>query len=165
MIELGHKRIAFVSRPAIGITNRDRFASYKQALSEADIPFDEKLVVPTSLEPNSGIQAMNILLDLPDPPTAVFAIHDLVAIECLRAAKERGLRVPDDVAIAGFDDWRASLTTDPPLTTIHPPLEEIGRKATEILLARVADRSLPPERVVLPVEIIVRQSTVVKNSS
>lgn len=159
LIELGHKRIAFTTRPALGITSRDRLASYRQALSEAGIPFDENLVVPTSIEPDSSYQAMNTLLDLPNPPTAVFAIHDLVAIECLRAATDRGLRVPEDVAIAGFDNWRASLTTYPPLTTIHPPLSDIGFRATEILLARVADRSLPSERVTLPVELVIRQST------
>ncbi len=159
LIELGHQRIAFTTRPVLGITSRDRFASYKQALSEAGIPFDQNLVVPTTPEPGDDYQAMNKLLDLPNPPTAVFAIHDIVAMECLRAATDRGLRIPDDVAIAGFDDWRASLTTQPPLTTIHPPLDEVGLRATEILMARVADHSLPPERLTLPVELIVRQST------
>ncbi len=102
---------------------------------------------------------MNQLLDLPNPPTAVFAIHDLVALECLQAATDRGLRVPDDIAIAGFDNWRASLTTKPPLTTVHPPLSEIGRRATEILVTKVADPQQPPARVTLPVELVVRQST------
>jgi len=159
LIELGHRRIAFTTRPELGITSRDRLASHKRALSEADIPFDEALVVDTSTEPGRDYEAMNILLDLPNPPTAVFAIHDTVAMECLRAATDRGLRVPDDVAIAGFDDWRASLTTNPPLTTIHPPLPEVGLRATEILLARIADKNLPPERITLPVELVIRQST------
>ncbi len=163
LIELGHRRIAFTTRSSLGITSRDRFASYKQALSEAGIPFDEDLVVPTTIEPDSSYQAMNRLLELPNPPTAVFAIHDLVAMECLRAATDRGLRVPEDVAIAGFDDWRASLATHPPLTTIHPPLSETGLQATEILLARLADRNMPPARVTLPVELIVRQSTAGKS--
>jgi LacI family transcriptional regulator len=160
LIELGHKRIAFTTRPALGITSRDRLASYKQALGEAGLPFDESLVVPTTTEPRSAYNAMNQLLDLPNPPTAVFAIHDLVALECLQAATDRGLRVPDDMAMAGFDNWRASLTTKPPLTTVHPPLSEIGRRATEILVTKVADPQQPPVRVTLPVELIVRQSTV-----
>jgi LacI family transcriptional regulator len=160
LIELGHKRIAFTTRPALGITSRDRLASYKQALGEAGLPFDESLVVPTTTEPRSAYNAMNQLLDLPNPPTAVFAIHDLVALECLQAATDRGLRVPDDMAMAGFDNWRASLTTKPPLTTVHPPLSEIGRRATEILVTKVADPQHPPVRVTLPVELIVRQSTV-----
>jgi DNA-binding LacI/PurR family transcriptional regulator len=163
LIELGHRRIAFTRRPELGITSRDRLASYKQALMEAGVPYDHGLVVDTSTEPGRDYEAMNTLLDLPNPPTAVFAIHDTVALECLRAVKDRGLRVPEDVAIAGFDDWRASLTTNPPLTTIHPPLSEVGYRATEILLARVADKSLPPAQLTLPVEMVVRQSTVGAN--
>jgi len=165
LIELGHRRIAFTPRPELGATSRDRLASYKQALAEAEIPFEEDLLAFTSTVPGHDYQAMDKLLDLPNPPTAVFAIHDTVAMECLRAATDRGLRVPEDLAIAGFDDWRASLTTQPPLTTVHPPLSDVGFQATKILLARVADRSLPPERVTLPVELIVRQSTAGKNTT
>lgn len=160
LIGLGHKRIAYTTRPALGATSTDRLAGYKQALSEADIPFDKNLVVPTVVEPGSGYQAMITLLDLPNPPTAIFAIHDLVAIECLEASTDRGLRVPQDIAIAGFDNWRSSLLTSPPLTTVHSPLFEIGRRATEILLARVTDKNLPPVRQILPVELVARQSTV-----
>jgi DNA-binding LacI/PurR family transcriptional regulator len=160
LIELGHRRIAFTTRDELGITSRDRLASYRQALYEAGISFAQELVVPTTTVPGSSYQAMSTLLDLPQPPTAVFAIHDTVALECLQAIKDRGLRVPDDVAIAGFDDWRDSLTAVPPLTTIHPPLIDVGLRATEILLARVADRSLPPVRLTLPVELVIRQSTV-----
>ena len=164
LIALGHRRIAFTTRPELGITSRDRLTSYKQALDEAGIPFEEALVISTATEPGHDYQAMNALLDIPNPPTAIFAIHDTVAMECLRAATDRGLRIPDDIAIAGFDDWRASLTTHPPLTTVHPSLSETGSRATEILLARVDDRSLPPERVTLPVELIVRQSTAGRNA-
>ncbi len=159
LIALGHRHIGFTTRPSMGATSRDRFAGYKQALSEADIAYDESLVVETSFEPESSYQAMNQLLDLPGPPTAVFAIHDLVAVECLRAAAERGLHVPDDVAIVGFDDWRVSLTTQPPLTTVKPPLEEMGKQAMDILLQHISEPTLPPERLILPVELIVRQST------
>jgi LacI family transcriptional regulator len=160
LIELGHRRIAFTTRPELGITSRDRLASYKRVLSEAGIPVDESLVVPTTTEPYSGYNAMNQLLDLPDPPTAIIAIHDLVALEGLQAATDQGLRVPDDIAITGYDNWRASLTAKPPLTSVHPPLSEIGRRATEILVTKIADPQQPPVRVTLPVELIVRQSTV-----
>ena len=159
LIELGHRRIAFTTRPELGLTSTDRLNSYKQALKEAGIPFDAGLVIATSTRPGHVYEAMNTLLDLPNPPTAVFAIHDRVALECLQAATDRSLRIPEDVAIAGFDNWRTSLTATPPLTTVDPPLSKIGLRATEILLARVADRSLPPERVTLPVELMVRQST------
>ena len=159
LIALGHQRIAFTTRPSMGITSRDRYAGYERALLDAGISPDPSLIIPTNFEPDSGYHAMNQLLDLPHPPTAVFAIHDLIAIECLRAAKERGLRIPQDIAIAGFDDWRASLSTQPPLTTVHPPLHEIGIKAMETLLVRIADPTLPAQQLILPVELVIRQST------
>jgi LacI family transcriptional regulator len=160
LVGLGHKRIGYTSRPLLGITSRDRLAGYKQVLEEAGIPFDESLVVPTDTDLRSGYHAMNRLLDLPDPPTAVFAIHDLIAIECLRAATDRGLRVPEDVAIVGFDDWHFSESTKPPLTSVRIPLTEIGRLATETVLACVSDNNPSPVRQILPVELVVRQSTV-----
>lgn len=160
LISQGHQRIGFTTRPLMGATSRDRFAGYQQALREANIPLDESLVVPTTFEPESSYGAMTQLLDLAEPPTAVFAIHDLVAIECLRAIQERGLRVPDDIAIAGFDDWRVSLTSQPPLTTTQPPLVDMGFQAMNILLQRIADTTLPAARITLPVELIVRQSTI-----
>lgn len=160
LIDLGHKRIGYTHRPLLGLTNRDRLAGYKHALEEAGLPFDETLVATTEIDLRSGYDAMNRLLDLPEPPTAVFAIHDLIARECLRAATDRGLRVPEDVAIVGFDNWHFSETTRPPLTTVHTPQTEIGRLATETLLDRVVAPNQPPARLTLSVELIVRQSTV-----
>ena len=159
LIEMGHRRIGFTIRPSVGATSRDRFSGYKKALEMANIPLDESLIVTTMMEEGSGYKAMNKLLDLPDPPTAVFAIHDRVAIECLQAVKDRGLKVPDDIAIAGFDNWRVSLTSIPPLTTINPPLEEIGFQAMSILLNKIQNPEQPAIRKVLPVELHTRQST------
>ena len=159
LIELGHRRIGFTTRPSMGITSRDRFAGYQQALLEANIPLDEDLIIETSFEPESGYWAMNQLLDLVEPPTAVFAIHDLVAVDCLQAATDRDLRIPEDIAIAGFDDWRVSLTTRPPLTTVHVPLENMGMNAMDILLKQISNPTRPPERLILPIELIIRQST------
>jgi len=159
LVELGHQRIAYTARTLLGITNRDRLAGYKQVLAETGLPFDEKLVVSTDADLHSGYHAMNKLLDLPNPPTAVFAIHDLIAVECLQAATDRGLRVPDDVAIVGFDNWHLAETTKPPLTSVQTPQTEIGKLATETLLTRVADNTLPPTRITLPVNLIPRQST------
>ncbi len=159
LIEMGHRRIGFTIRPSMGVTSRDRFSGYQKALENAGILLDEDLIVTTMMEEGSGYKAMNTLLDLPDPPTAVFAIHDMVAIECLQAAKDRGLRVPDDIAIAGFDNWRVSLTSKPPLTTINPPLEEMGFQAMSILLNKIQNPEQNAIRKILPVEIVTRQST------
>lgn len=160
LISLGHRRIAYTTRPALGITSRDRLQGYKQALQAANIPFDESLVIPTNLEPKSGYHAMNQLLDLPNPPTAIFAIHDLVAIECLQAIQDRGLRVPDDIAVVGFDDWSLCLTTKPPLTSVRTPLTDMGQQAMAALVDQINKTSQSIIQKTLPVELIVRQSTV-----
>jgi LacI family transcriptional regulator len=160
LVELGHRRIGYTNRSNLGITNRDRLVGYKQVLTEAGLPFDPELVVQTDIELSSGYDAMNNLLDLPSPPTAVFAIHDLIALECLRAATDLGLRVPEDVAIAGFDNWTFSLTTKPPLTSVHTPQTEIGKQSAKALLSRLANKDHAPIRITLPVELIPRQSTV-----
>ncbi len=102
---------------------------------------------------------MRKLLDLADPPTAVLTIHDPLAIECLQAVVDAGLRAPEDVAIIGSDNLRESQSTKPPLTTIHPPLAEIGRQAMEGLLRQISDDSFPPTRLILPAKLIIRQST------
>jgi LacI family transcriptional regulator len=159
---LGYRRIGFTARPELGATNTDRLAGYKKALAGADIPFDERLVVSTVIEPRSGYRAANELLDLPDPPTAIFAIHDTMAVDAFQAVTERGLRVPNNVAIAGFDGFLSSLTTQPPLTTVKLPLADMGRLAVESLLALVSEPARPPTRITSPVRLLVRQSTLGK---
>lgn len=162
LIELGHTRIAYVGQSALGKLHSERIASFRQALREANLEVDEMLVMSADTEPGDGYQVMRTLLALPNPPTAVLAIHDPLAIECLHSAIDAGLQVPDDVAIIGSDNLRESQTTDPPLTTIHPPLAEIGRAAMEHLLAQIKDDTLPPIRLKLPARLIVRQSTIGK---
>lgn len=159
LLELGHRRIGFTTRPSMGRTNEDRFNAYKDCLKAADIPFDPNLVVETKIEPQSGYHAMNQLLDLAEPPTAVFAFHDFVAIDAQRAALERGLRIPQDIALAGFDGLRTTLFTSPPITTVAQPLAEIGRESIETLLRRIDDNALPPVQKTLPVELLTREST------
>jgi LacI family transcriptional regulator len=161
LIGLGHRRIGYTDRPDLGTLNQDRRAGYVQALSEAGIPFEEELVVLTVAgEMSGGGVAMNTLLDLPDPPTAVFAVHDVAAIEALQIATERGLRVPDDVAIVGFGDLYSTHVTQPPLTTVHLPLTDMGRQAMETLLTRMTDGDRPAVHLRLPVYLVERQSTV-----
>ncbi len=160
LIELGHKRIAYVGQSALEKLHSDHIASYQQSLREAKFSFDESLVLSAGTEPGAGYQVMRKLLDLANPPTAVLAIHDPLAIECLQAVIDAGLRVPEDVAIIGSDNLRASQSTEPPLTTIHPPLAEIGRLAMDNLLARLTDDTLPPTCLTLPAQLVIRQSTI-----
>jgi DNA-binding LacI/PurR family transcriptional regulator len=162
LLSLGHRRIGFTSWDTERTTNLDRLAGYKQALTEANIPFDDDLVVSITREPENRYAAMNTLLDLPEPPTAVFAFHDYVAIQALQAATDRGLRVPEDVAIAGFDGMYSSLITSPPLTTVKHPVREIGQRAVEIVLEQIANTEILPCQAILPVELVPRQSTLGK---
>ncbi|RME83997.1 MAG: LacI family transcriptional regulator [Caldilineae bacterium] len=159
LLGLGHRRIGFFGRPALRTTHEDRLAAYQDALAQAGIPFDPDLVVTTRLEPNSGYLAMQRLLDLPEPPSAVFAFHDGLALQAIRAAAERGLRIPQDVAVAGFDGWRSGLFANPPMTTVQLPLREMGQRAVSILLERIEHPDLPPVREIFPVELVVRAST------
>ncbi len=159
LIEQGHRRIGFTTRPILGTLSEDRFRGYKQALVEADIPLHPELIVETTIEELSGYKAMNAFLDLPEPPTAVFTFYDLMAANALDAAQDRGLRVPEDVAIAGFDGLRSSLITKPRITTVQQPLNVMGQRAMELLFTRIEDNSQPPVSEIFPIELIIRQST------
>ena len=159
LLSLGHRRIGFTTRPSMGRTNEDRFNAYKDSLQKAGIAFDPDLVVETQIEQNSGYHAMNQLLALPEPPTAVFAFHDFVAIDAQQAIFDRGLRIPEDIALAGFDGLRTSLITSPPITTVRQPLAQIGKESILALLQLIEDNTHPPIQKTLPVELIIRQST------
>ncbi len=159
LIEQGHRRIGFMSRPQHGATHEDRLGGYCQALKEAGIPACDALVIETRVEPDSGYKAMNQLLDLPSPPTAVFAFYDLMAVSALRAITDRGLNVPKDMALVGFDGLRSSRHTTPPISTARQPLEQMGREAVRLLEARIKNPSRPPDRITYPVEICLRESS------
>ena len=160
LIEQGHQRIAFTSFPELGENAIDRLAGYRQALEEVGLPYDESLVFPITMAVESRYEAFEAMFNLATPPSAIFAFNDPVAIVALQMAAQRGLRVPNDIAIAGFDGMYASLLTTPSLTTVQHPVPTLGKEAVEALLARIRDRSLPPHRTILPVELKIRQSTV-----
>lgn len=164
LIELGHSRIAFVGQSILKKLHHDRVESYKEALRKAQLSIDPALIRSADLEAGDGYQTMQSLLALRQPPSAVLVIHDPLAIECLQAARDAGLRVPHDVAIVGSDNLRQSQTTSPPLTTIHPPLAEIGRQAMTGLLEQLSDADDSLLQRVLPVKFVVRQSTTAKKS-
>jgi len=159
LIEQGHRHIGFMARPEHGPTHEDRFAGYCQALTEANIPCEESLIVKTKVEPESGYKAMQQFLSLEKRPTAVFAFYDLMAVDAMRAIHEAGLSVPDDIAIVGFDGLRSSLITSPPITTAKQPLEQMGQEAVRLLLHRIDNPDRSPDRFTYPLDMIVRGST------
>jgi LacI family transcriptional regulator len=160
LISLGHKRIAYIGCPTVTTANDDRLTGYKKTLKDAGLSVKKEYYKSVSLQAGQAAKAMKELLELKEPPTAVYTIFDTFALECLEAIKAKGLRVPEDVALVGNDNLRLSLTTNPPLTTVHPPLMQIGKAAMQSLLAHIADEDLAPTRLELPATLIVRESTI-----
>ncbi len=156
-IKLGHRRIATIAsrqNPA----GDDRFLAYRQVLQENDIPFDDSLVAFGDYTLDSGYEMMKCLL--PAHPTAVFIASDTMALGSLRALQEAGLRVPEDIAVIGFDDLPPAAQAHPPLTTVHQPVELLGRMSVEMLLNIINSKHKvqSPEQVVLPCKLVVRAS-------
>jgi LacI family transcriptional regulator len=159
LLTLGHRRIGFV----YGVANRqlgsDRLNAYRLALEDAGLPFDENLIEPCGTTLESGYQATLRLLERSPRPTALLVINDLLAIGALRAAAVRGLRVPDDLSVASFDDIEMAAYTTPPLTTTRVNAEEVGRTAGRLLLMRLQNPLLPAQHVRIPSRLVVRAST------
>ena len=164
LLGLGHRRIGMITNAPLAYTAaRDRLAGYRQVLEEAGISFDEGLVRYGDFREESGRVAMNQLLDLPEPPTAVFVASDLVAFGALVAIKERGLRAPADIALVGFDDVRLAHYVDPPLTTVRLPAYELGYEAATLLTELVAGELVEEREILLQTTLVVRQSCGVAN--
>ena len=158
LVSLGHRRIAHVKGPAAHGACQWRLAGYRQGLERAGIRFDPELVVQGAFSFDSGCHAANVLLDLPEPPTAIFAANDDMAAGVIRVAGERGLPVPGALSVCGFDDTPISRHIYPSLTTIRQPTSEMGRLATLELLARI--RSPEAGRMLrVDHQLLMREST------
>jgi LacI family transcriptional regulator len=159
LIELGHRRIACITGPSDVTPSADRVTGYRQMLREAEIPIDEDLIVKGDFRYDSAYQASIQLLQMEDPPTAIFACNDLMAVAAMRAALELGQKVPDDLSVVGFDDVRLAAFANPPLTTIAQPKYEIGAVAATMLLARMRNHDRPAHRRVFETSLVIRKST------
>lgn len=158
LIELGHRRIGFVTGTIDLRCSTDRLAGYRAALAEFGLPFDSSLVQEGDFMQPDGFRAGRALVEMPERPTAIFASNDVMAIGVMEAAREHGLRIPDDISIIGFDDIPQASHVHPGLTTIRQPLEHMGRLATRMLLQLIAYPTLAPERIELPTELVIRSS-------
>jgi len=133
LIQAGRRRIGFINGQE-GLDNpRDRLRGYKQALASNDFSFDPELVRYGNWEPSSGYSETHALMDLANPPDAIFCANDLMALGCVEALKERGKSVPGDVAVIGYDNRDIAQFIRPPLTTLHLPLFEMGAMAVEMI--------------------------------
>ena len=159
LIRLGHQRIGMISNaPETYVASRERFRGYQDSLLAAGLDYDRSLVRAGSFTSESGRRAMNELLELDDPPTAVFVARDLVAFGAMAAIKERGLSIPGDVAVVGFDDVSVARYVEPALTTIRLPAYELGCRAGEVLLTLIEEEAAPEPGRLLPAELVVRDS-------
>jgi LacI family transcriptional regulator len=159
LIELGHRRIVTITGPREVSTSQDRASGYERAMIEADLErFIRTYYGPFTQESGYALTRQSLTLD--PRPTAIFGGNNFISIGVLKALKEAGLRVPEEVSVVGFDDLPASMIVDPILTVASQPAYEMGSKATELLLKRISDQ-LPAEvqEVVLPTEIITRQTS------
>jgi LacI family transcriptional regulator len=158
LIGLGHRRIGMINGHLQMEAAQARRDGYKQALVEAGIAIDADLMVEGFFSEPAAYQAMLNLLDLPQPPTAVFAASDLMAIGAMRAIHQRGLRVPDDVAAIGYDDLPLAASATPPLTSVHQPVSDMGAHAVRVLIEQIRGQS-PAASVRLPARLVVRESS------
>lgn len=159
LIERGHQRIGLMTRPELTTANTSRLKGYTEALRDAAMVLDEALIIETKIEPQSGIMPTRKWLSLENPPTAIFAFHDLVAVDVINEIQAHGLRVPDDIAVIGFDGLRASFMTTPHITTVAQPLEQIGERVIDIVNMHIENPAAKPRQETLPVELLIRGST------
>lgn len=165
LISLGHKRIGCIAGPSSLTPSSRRIAGYKQALQEANLVLEPGLIMSGDFHPESGWEVGRAMLSQRDAPTAIFACNDLMAIGVLRAATELGLRVPDGLALVGYDDIELASYTNPPLTTIKQPKVEMGLATLNFLLGRIKDKQSAPQRALLPVSLVIRGSCGARNAT
>jgi LacI family transcriptional regulator len=160
LIGLGHRRIAFIRAAAHHRISETRYAGYRQALQDAGIVPDDAIVADGDLTFDMGIVASEALLNLPVPPSAIFASNDDTAAAVISVAHRRGIHVPEQLSVAGFDDSPTSTRLWPPLTTIRQPIIEMTNTAIEVLARRFAEGDVGSEHTIYaPYEIVTRGST------
>ena len=159
LVAIGRQRIATITGLPETAPSRLRLEGFAGALAAAGRELPPEYVVPGDFYATSGMAGTEQLLSLPEPPDAIFAMSDLMAIATIQTLQRRGLRVPEDVAVVGFDDIRFARLVTPPLTTVRQDLDTLGRLAAETLVAMIRDRDLEPPTLTVPTTLVVREST------
>lgn len=161
LIEQGHQRIGYVTGPADHSDDADRQAGYRQALDETALPFDPTWIAPGNGRLDGGEGALEALARLANPPTAVFCYNDMTAIGLICAARRRGLDIPQDLAVVGFDDIPLASRVYPPLTTIAQPQRDMGHQAMNMALDLIHAPETPEsfDNVLILGQLIVRETT------
>jgi len=160
LLSLGHREIAILNGPSGVSTSEDRLTGYRRALTEAGIATNTNREYYGAFTQESGYELTHKALANAQKPTALFATNNFIAFGVLKALQEIGLRVPEDIAVVGFDDLPSSLVTFPFLTVAAQPAYEMGKRAIEILLNKLEGGAADQyQEVVLPAEIVIRQSS------
>lgn len=159
LLDLGHRRIAFAGGLPISVASRERLQGYLSAMSAAGAPTDPALILEQGFNFPGGLEMASQFLAEPTPPTAIFAGSDASALGVLEAARRRGLRVPQDLSVVGFDDTYVALSTAPPLTTVRQPIIDIGRVALRTVLQQARGERPDSHHVQLATRLVVREST------
>jgi LacI family transcriptional regulator len=159
LLSLGHTRIAAITGPRGMKATEDRRRGYYAALAAAGIMPDPKLEIEGNFEISGGVEGAAALLGLPEPPTAIFAFNDNMAIGVMQTARARGVAVPEELSVVGFDDLEEAEIVTPALTTIRQPLAEMGRIAVSLLMRLLENQRLEALHVELGTRLVVRDST------
>ncbi|MBV7508417.1 LacI family transcriptional regulator [Bacillus sp. sid0103] len=158
LISLNHKRIGHISGPLNIVVGRDRCRGFYQAMAQHGLSVDPSLVQEGEFSFESGFNLMMKFLSLENPPTALFAGNDEMAMGAIKAAKSKGLRVPEDLSVVGFDDIQFASIFEPALTTVAQPTFDMGQKAMRLLLKLIKDEEIEKDQFILPDKLIVRES-------
>ncbi len=159
LVAQGHQVIGCITHIFQGGVGHEEVRGYRKALEEAGIPVREDLIIEATPFLSGGYQAARSLLEKPDPPTAIFAHSDMLAIGAARAALEMGLHVPGDLSIVGFGDIPFSEFYNPPLTTVRQPQHQMGSKAAAMLFERMKNKQLPQRQAIVEPRLIIRATT------
>ena len=159
LASLGHRRIAFITGHARHKAIENRLLGYKDGLQQSELPFSEELVISGDNSFNSGVTCAETLLSLPTPPTAIFTANDDMAAGVIRTADRRGIDIPGQLSVAGFDDITLARQIYPSLTTIRQPLSQMAEMAATALIRDPGDGSTLTGTDVVPAKIMIREST------
>ncbi|MFF1828125.1 LacI family DNA-binding transcriptional regulator [Paenarthrobacter sp. NPDC058040] len=159
LLECGHRRIAFIGGPEGAECSQARLHGYMAALMAEGIAVEDEYVSTGPFRPSNGVKAMQRLLALDNPPTAIFAGSDSIALGVLAEARRQHVRIPDDMSLVGFDGTHQAEQSVPPLTSVSQPLQDMGRSALRFILRQISGEDIDSRRVELATHLVVREST------
>lgn len=156
---LGHRKIGILNGSLMSVDGVERQQGFKAALQELGLDYDERFAGNANWTETEAREEVRRILQLADRPTAIFCANDLMAMGGIRAAQALGFRVPEDVSFVGFDDIDAARWFQPAVSTLRPPLRDIGGKAIDLLVRRIENPDSPPEQIPLEAKLVIREST------